>query len=239
MKTFGLIGYSLSHSFSPSYFASKFEREGILNSEYLPFELKQIDDFKRLLEDRSLSGLNVTIPYKEQVIPFLDELSETAQVVGAVNTIQFQEGKLIGHNTDVIGFERSIASLLNEDHKQAYILGTGGAAKAVEFALKRMNLAVQYVSRKASDIAIAYEDLKIQKGDVIVNSTPLGMYPKVDACPAIQYDQLDDSNVLFDLVYNPEITMFMQKGLDQGAQVKNGLEMLHGQAEAAWEIWNA
>ena len=238
MKTFGLIGYPLTHSFSPSYFAQKFEQEGIIDAEYLSFELENIETFKTLLSKTKIDGLNVTIPYKEEIIPFLDHLDETAAAVGAVNTIGFESEKCIGYNTDVIGFQESIKSLLSGIHKKAYILGTGGAAKAVKYALLSMGLEVQFVSRTPSSNAIAYESLKIKSGDVIVNTTPLGMYPKIDTCPAIDYDQLDASNILFDLVYNPHKTLFLDKGAAQGALTKNGLEMLYFQAEAAWKIWN-
>lgn len=246
-QLFGLIGYPLSHSFSKRYFAQKFEKAGITDKFYDLFPLENIDLFPQLLVNNpNFAGINVTIPYKEQVLPFLDEIEADAAAIGAVNTIKFQDGKLIGFNTDVYGFEQSLLPLLNQKYDsqqslKALVLGTGGASKAVVHALKKLNIEPVYVSRTAGDNQFIYSDLTkeiIEKHLIIVNTTPLGMSPNVDTCPNIPYEFLTENHLLYDLVYNPEITMFLQQGLDKKATIKNGLEMLHFQAEKAWEIWN-
>lgn len=248
MRVFGLIGYPLSHSFSVKYFAEKFSKENISNCVYQNFEIPSIDDFPLIISDNpDLWGLNVTIPYKEKVIPFLDELSLEAQNIGAVNTIQIirNQGKvkLIGHNTDCYGFHQSLKPLLQANHHKALILGTGGAAKAVEYVLKNLGLEVLYVSRNPEkNNELNYSDLEgdvFKKFKVIVNSTPLGMYPNVDDCPDIPYELLEKDNLLYDLIYNPAETKFMLQGAKKGAAVQNGLAMLQLQAEKAWEIWNS
>jgi shikimate dehydrogenase len=245
MQKYGLLGYPLGHSFSKNYFNQKFEAEKI-NAEYLNFEIPNIKNIKEVLkENPDLRGLNVTIPYKEQVIPFLDELDKDASVIGAVNVIKFAKGmfgkqKLIGFNSDIIGFKQSIAPLLTPKHRKALILGTGGASKAVFHGLKQLGVGSTLVSRKEKEFCITYEEItpEIMKSyTVIVNTTPLGMYPNINSCPNIPYDLLTPDHLLYDLLYNPDETLFMKKGKEKGAVVKNGLEMLLLQAFASWEIW--
>ena len=245
MKKYGLLGYPLGHSFSRNYFNQKFEAERI-DAEYLNFEIPEIKEIKNVIkENPELNGLNVTIPYKEQVIPYLDDLDEDARLIGAVNVIKFSKGlfgkvKLKGYNSDIIGFKQSIEPLLKEHHRKALILGTGGASKAVFQGLKQLGVASTFVSRKAKEYCITYEEITpkvMEQYTVIVNTTPLGMYPNVKACPDIPYDLLTSDHLLYDLLYNPDETLFMRKGKEKGAVVKNGLEMLLLQAFAAWEIW--
>ena len=245
MKKYGLLGYPLGHSFSRNYFNQKFEAERI-DAEYLNFEIPEIKEIKNVIkENPELNGLNVTIPYKEQVIPYLDDLDEDARLIGAVNVIKFSKGlfgkvKLKGYNSDIIGFKQSIEPLLKEHHRKALILGTGGASKAVFQGLKQLGVASTFVSRKAKEFCITYEEITpkvMEQYTVIVNTTPLGMYPNVNACPDIPYDLLTSDHLLYDLLYNPDETLFMRKGKEKGAVVKNGLEMLLLQAFAAWEIW--
>ena len=236
MITFGLIGKSLKHSFSTSYFNEKFYKEGV-DAEYLSFELENIQDFKTLINEKQLSGLNVTIPYKESIIPFLDELSNEAKIIGAVNTIQFINGKTIGHNTDFIGFSNSIKPLL-DGRKSALILGDGGAAKAVKYALDLLNIDFKTANRNTS---FDYLDITIQTTefyDIIINSTPLGTHPNTIEFPKIPYENLNSTHLLFDLIYNPSETKFLKYGKAKGATIKNGLEMLQIQAEESWNIWN-
>ncbi|WP_288205666.1 shikimate dehydrogenase [uncultured Parabacteroides sp.] len=245
MQKYGLLGYPLGHSFSKTYFNQKFEAEKI-NAQYVNFEIPNIKDIKTVLkENPDLKGLNVTIPYKEQVIPFLDDLDEDARLIGAVNVIKFTKGlfgrtKLIGYNSDIIGFKQSIEPFLNETHRKALILGTGGASKAVFQGLKQLGVGATLVSRKPKEHCITYEEITaktMEQYTVIVNTTPLGMFPNVDNCPNIPYDLLTPNHLLYDLLYNPDETLFMKKGKEKGAVVKNGLEMLLLQAFAAWEIW--
>ena len=245
MKKYGLLGYPLGHSFSRNYFNQKFEAERI-DAEYLNFEIPEIKEIKNVIkENPELNGLNVTIPYKEQVIPYLDDLDEDARLIGAVNVIKFSKGlfgkvKLKGYNSDIIGFKQSIEPLLKEHHRKALILGTGGASKAVFQGLKQLSVGATFVSRKAKEFCITYEEITpktMEQYTVIVNTTPLGMYPNVNACPDIPYDLLTSDHLLYDLLYNPDETLFMRKGKEKGAVVKNGLEMLLLQAFAAWEIW--
>ena len=245
MKKYGLLGYPLGHSFSRNYFNQKFEAERI-DAEYLNFEIPEIKEIKNVIkENPELNGLNVTIPYKEQVIPYLDDLDEDARLIGAVNVIKVSKGlfgkvKLKGYNSDIIGFKQSIEPLLKEHHRKALILGTGGASKAVFQGLKQLGVASTFVSRKAKEYCITYEEITpkvMEQYTVIVNTTPLGMYPNVNACPDIPYDLLTSDHLLYDLLYNPDETLFMRKGKEKGAVVKNGLEMLLLQAFAAWEIW--
>ncbi len=247
-KKLGLIGYPLTHSFSAKYFAEKFQNEGIEGFTYENFEIPKIEDFPEVIKNNpEIVGLNVTIPYKEQIIPYLDELDEEAKEIGAVNTVKVirtENGiKLKGYNTDIYGFRETLKPLLKMHHYKALILGTGGAAKAVEYVLKKIGLSVLYVSRNpASEKERSYEELNefaVKDFPVIVNSTPLGMHPKVDACPALPYDYLSEDNLLYDLIYNPAETLFMRKGAEKGAIVQNGLGMLKLQAEKAWEIWNS
>ncbi|MBK20689.1 MAG: shikimate dehydrogenase [Flavobacteriales bacterium] len=247
MKKLGLIGYPLTHSFSARYFADKFEREGIIGFSYGNFEIPKIEDFPEILKNNpDVIGFNVTIPYKEQIIPYLDELDEEAQEIGAVNTIKVlrtESGiKLKGYNTDIYGFRETLKPLLKMHHYKALILGTGGAAKAVEYVLRKIGLSVLYISRNPkSESERSYEDLNqfaVQDFPVIVNSTPIGMHPQIDDCPSIPYEHLNSNNLLYDLIYNPDQTLFMKKGAEQGAITQNGLGMLKLQAEKAWEIWN-
>lgn len=243
MKQFGLIGYPLSHSFSKGYFAEKFAKENIVDCKYDVFPLEKIEDFVELCNDKkNLIGLNVTIPYKEKIIPFLDELDETAANIGAVNTIKFSNGKKIGYNSDAYGFEMSLIPLLKQHHTKALILGTGGASKAVEYVLRKLGISFQYVSRNKNEKAISYEEVNeliIHNSKLIINTTPIGMYPNVNNAPEIPYNVITDKHLLYDLIYNPEETLFLKKGKEKGAQTKNGLEMLYLQAERSWEIWNS
>ncbi|CCZ47318.1 MAG TPA: shikimate dehydrogenase [Mediterranea massiliensis] len=247
MDKYGLIGYPLKHSFSISYFNEKFQSENI-DAEYVNFEIPRIEDFMEVVEENpNLRGLNVTIPYKEQVIPYLDELDKDTAKIGAVNVIKIipqgkGDVKLVGYNSDTIGFTRSIEPLLQSHHVKALILGTGGASKAVFHGLANLGIEATFVSRtKKSNDILTYQELTpeiMQEHTVIVNTTPLGMYPNVDACPDIPYDQLTPNHLLYDLLYNPHETLFMKKGMERGATVKNGLEMLLLQAFVSWEIWN-
>lgn len=242
---FGLIGYPLSHSFSEGYFSKKFVELGLAETYgYRNYPLAQIEDLPELLlKEPKFRGLNVTIPYKEAVIEYLDELSPGAAAVGAVNTILFSGSKRIGFNTDVIGFGNTLDTFLEKSGGPAHhalILGTGGAAKAVAWVLEQRNILFHYVSRKAGPNQLTYEDLDenlMEKTDLIVNTTPLGMSPRIDTCPNIPYHCLSPKHRLYDLVYNPEETLFLQRGREAGSATLNGLLMLHGQAEAAWSIW--
>ena len=244
MDKYGLIGYPLEHSFSRNYFNEKFRNERI-DAEYDNFEIPSIENLKEVLETTpNLRGLNVTIPYKEEVIRYLDELSPEARAIGAVNVIRVthkgSKTVLKGFNSDVIGFTRSIESMLEPLHRKALILGTGGAAKAVDYGLKSLGLGTLFVSRTARPGVITYNDVTpdlIRSHKVIVNCTPLGMYPHVDSCPPLPYEAMDSHTLLYDLLYNPDETLFMQKGRQQGAITKNGLEMLLLQAFASWEMW--
>ena len=244
MDKYGLIGYPLEHSFSRNYFNEKFRNERI-DAEYDNFEIPSIENFKEVLETTpNLRGLNVTIPYKEEVIRYLDELSPEARAIGAVNVIRVthkgSKTVLKGFNSDVIGFTRSIESMLEPLHRKALILGTGGAAKAVDYGLKSLGLGTLFVSRTARPGVITYNDVTpdlIRSHKVIGNCTPLGMYPHVDSCPPLPYEAMDSHTLLYDLLYNPDETLFMQKGRQQGAITKNGLEMLLLQAFASWEMW--
>ena len=247
MDKYGLIGYPLGHSFSVTYFNEKFQSENI-DAEYVNFEIPRIEDFPEVVtENINLCGLNVTIPYKEQVIPYLDELDPDTAKIGAVNVIKIiRQGKakvkLVGYNSDIIGFTQSIEPLLQPHHTKALLLGTGGASKAVFHGLANLGIESLYVSRSKRDAeTLTYADLTpevMAEHTIIVNCTPVGMYPKVDFCPDIPYEQLTPQHLLYDLLYNPNETLFMKKGRAQGATVKNGLEMLLLQAFAAWEIWH-
>lgn len=245
MDKYGLIGYPLGHSFSISYFNEKFQNEGI-DATYENFEIPDIKALPEVLDSNpELRGLNVTIPYKEKVISYLDSLSPEAREIGAVNVIKVEhKGKKIslkGYNSDVIGFTKSIEPLLERYHKKALILGTGGASKAIEYGLKSLGLETLKVSRSEKAGSIQYKQLKpedMKEYNVIVNCTPCGMYPHADECPALPYEGMDTHTLLYDLIYNPDETLFMKKGKEQGATVKNGLEMLLLQAFASWEFWN-
>lgn len=239
LRKFGLIGYPLSHSFSPGYFADKFEKLGIADCQYDLYPLDEISKVRSLL-DSGMEGINVTIPYKEQVIPYLDRLSEAAAAIGAVNTIKIVNGESVGYNTDVYGFELSLKKACKGGlPKKALILGSGGASKAVKYVLAKNDVECLIVSRSKGDIR--YEDIDekvMSEHQLVINTTPLGMYPNVDNCPDILYDSCGVNHVFYDLVYNPEKTLFLIKGAAKGAVVKNGLDMLELQAEKAWQIWN-
>ncbi|APD07765.1 shikimate dehydrogenase [Flavobacteriaceae bacterium UJ101] len=242
MNTYGLIGKNISYSFSENYFSEKFKRESISNTVYKNFDLQDISEFSQLLQNTTLKGLNVTIPYKELIIPFLDQLSPEAEKIKAVNVIKFDDGKLIGHNSDIYGFEQSFKEKLKPHHQKALILGTGGASKAIQYALQKNNIAFQIVSRKSSLETITYNQLTqelLSEYLVIINCTPLGTFPKIDQKPSIPYQFLTNHHYLYDLVYNPTETLFMKEGLKRNASVKNGLKMLELQAEKAWEIWHS
>ncbi len=241
---YGLIGYRLSHSFSKKYFSDKFAQERIVDSTYELFELEGIQEFPEVVKKHpELRGMNVTIPYKQQVMRYMDELDSSAKQVGAVNTIKFEGDKRIGYNTDYYGFKESLENWLGADSiRKALILGTGGASKAVKCVLYALEIEFLLVSREASAYAITYEELRknyhLKNFPLVINTTPLGMSPNTDSFPDIPYEQLYDSHYCYDLVYNPERTAFMQRAEARGAAVKNGLEMLHLQAEKSWEIWN-
>ena len=247
MIRYGLIGYPLSHSFSKQYFARKFAQENIDNTTYELFPLTNVEEFLGLIEQHPhLVGLNVTIPYKQQIIPFLDRLDPVAERIGAVNTIKIDptSGERVGYNSDYYGFKQSLEPWLSEKTmKQALVLGTGGASKAVICALQDLGVSCQYVSRHATPEAITYEalrsDFSLADFSIIVNTTPLGMSPHVDTAPDLNYNQLTAAQLCYDLVYNPEETLFMEQAAARGTSVKNGLEMLHRQAEKSWEIWNS
>jgi len=243
VKQLGLIGKPLSHSFSKAYFIKKFQLQGISGFQYHLYELQSIDEFLPLLKKfPNLIGLNVTIPYKREVIPFMHELSKEAQTIGAVNVIRIVSGKLLGYNSDYYGFQASLFNWLPVEWKgKALILGTGGASLAVIAVLQDRQIPFKLVSRHPGPDRItyrqAYQEKLIKTHKLIVNSTPLGMHPNIKTAPDLDYDDIGTDHYLFDLVYNPETTSFMAKGLKRGAQVKNGLEMLELQAEKSWEIW--
>ncbi|GHT35833.1 shikimate 5-dehydrogenase [Bacteroidia bacterium] len=247
MEKYGLLGYPLGHSFSKTFFNQKFKDEN-RDAEYVNFEIANIKELKNIIkENPNLRGLNVTLPYKTSVMPLLDEIDDDARFIGAVNVITFKKGsfgktKLKGYNSDIIGFKQSIAPLLNNTHRKALILGTGGSSKAVFQGLKQLGIASTFVSRTLHDFCITYEEISpktMEQYTLIVNTTPVGMYPHADECPNIPYDLLTPNHFLYDLLYNPDETLFMKKGKEMGgATVKNGLEMLLLQAFASWEMWN-
>lgn len=246
MDKYGLIGYPLGHSFSISYFNQKFADEGI-NAKYENFEISSIDQLEEVLATNpELRGLNVTIPYKEKVMAFLDSVSPEAQAIGAVNVIKVKhEGNSIilrGYNSDVIGFTQSIEPMIDPKwHKKALVLGTGGASKAISYGLSSLGLETVCVSRYQRPGTIMYEQITaevVKEYNVIVNCTPVGMYPHTEECPQLPYEAMDNHTILYDLIYNPDETLFMKRGREYGAQVKNGLEMLLLQAFASWEFWH-
>ncbi|MCD8202572.1 MAG: shikimate dehydrogenase [Prevotella sp.] len=245
MDKYGLIGFPLGHSFSKNYFNEKFQNENI-DAEYINFEISSIELLPEVLASNpELKGLNVTIPYKEKVISYLDVVSPEARAIGAVNLIRVEhkgnEVKLKGYNSDVIGFTKSIQPMLERFHKKALVLGTGGASKAVSYGLRSLGLETVSVSRFERPGTIQYERITpevVKEYNVIVNCTPVGMYPNIDECPKLPYDAIDDKNILYDVIYNPDKTLFMKKGMEHGATVKNGLEMLLLQAFANWKIWS-
>lgn len=251
-KRYGLIGFPLEHSFSPSYFKEKFSSENISDAEYKLFPLSNISELKDLIQNETtLLGLNVTIPYKESVIPYLDELSEEAKQIGAVNCIkiirkenEIESGrkiKLVGYNSDVYGFEKSLLPFLRSNLK-ALVLGSGGSSKAVIFVLKKLQIPSLLVSRSVTENALSYEQLDeeiMSSHRLIINTTPLGLFPNTENCPDIPYQHLNEQNILYDLIYNPEETEFMRRGKQKGAMAIGGLKMLQLQADKSWEIWNS
>lgn len=242
-RRFGLLGRNISYSFSKGYFTEKFSDEVFTGNSYENFDISEINNFTELVRNNpDLKGLNVTIPYKEQVIPFLDKLSKKAALIGAVNTIKFtKSGKLKGYNTDYYGFKKSLKPLLQPHHKKALILGTGGASKGVAFALDELNIPYIFVSREAKENIIDYDLINATTFDnfqIIINCTPVGTSPNTDASPNLQYDFFTDKHIAYDLIYNPAETQFLKKAKENGAIIKNGYDMLIFQAEKAWEIWN-
>lgn len=244
MKQYGLIGKTLGHSFSKSFFTEKFQNETI-EAQYDLFELPEISQFPCLIQQHTFYGLNVTIPYKETVIQYLDELDHIAKEIGAVNTIKFQRKNgrtsLKGYNTDIIGFTNSITPHLQKVHDKALILGTGGASKAIAFALEKLGIEYTFVSRNKQEGILTYHELTeeiIHQNKLIINCTPIGTFPNCDIAPSIPYKHITKEHFLYDLIYNPAKTLFCQMGEDKGAITLNGLEMLHGQAIASWTIWN-
>jgi shikimate dehydrogenase len=242
-RRFGLLGRNISYSFSKGYFTEKFNNEVFTGNSYENFDIADINDFTELVKNNpELKGLNVTIPYKEQVIPFLDKLSKKASLIGAVNTIKFtKKGKLKGYNTDYYGFKKSLEPLLEPHHKKALILGTGGASKGVAFALDELNIPYTFVSREAKENIIDYDLINATTFDnyqIIINCTPVGTSPNITACPNLPYEFFTEKHIAYDLIYNPEETQFLKNAKERGAVIKNGYDMLIFQAEKAWKIWN-
>ena len=243
MKTYGLLGKTLKHSFSKTYFTKKVQEQNITDCRYENFELASINELPQLLQSNpDIKGLNVTIPYKEDVLPFLDEQNEIVKTIKACNCIKISEGKLIGYNTDVIGFSDSLKKSIEPYHTHALILGTGGASKAVQYALAKLGIKWKLVSRNKADDVITYDEIGetvLKTHLLIINTSPLGMYPKMDEAPPIPYQFIAAQHLLFDLIYNPEETLFLKKGKERGACIENGAEMLILQAEESWRIWNS
>ncbi|TNE28101.1 MAG: shikimate dehydrogenase [Bacteroidetes bacterium] len=240
MRKFGLIGKSLGHSFSPSYFSTKFEKEGIIDASYSPFPLADISEIDVLLQSPEICGLNVTIPYKEAVIPYLYGLSQEAEKIGAVNTLAKVGNDWIGHNTDHVGFVRSIAPFLEPNDQKALILGTGGASKAIAYALDQKGIIYKHVSRTPTGDELPYEALSsiVPHVDMIINTTPLGTFPAITEHPPIDFHLLSEKHFVIDLIYNPTETALLKAAKQNGARILNGLSMLHEQAEESWRIWN-
>ncbi len=242
MRTYGLIGYPLSHSFSQQYFTQKFFDLGITDAEYFTFSIPAINDLNEIIATHpNLCGFNITIPYKKKVLSFLTHADETVTVLGACNCVHIKNGQLLGYNTDVIGFEKSLKPFLQPNHQKALILGTGGAAAAVAYVLGKLNIEFQFVSRDEGESNLSYEQLNdriINDHTLIVNTSPVGQYPNINEAPALPYDNIGTQHHLFDLIYNPNETSFLQNGRSRGATIQNGYEMLVLQAEASWDIWN-
>lgn len=245
MRKFGLIGYPLGHSFSKKYFSEKFAREGRSDCQFELYEFSQVTDFSNLiLQEKALEGLSVTIPYKEQIIPFLDALDPACKRIGAVNCIRIRDGKKVGFNTDYLGFKQSLQAWLGDSIPSALVLGTGGASKAVQQALRDLGVSYRVVSRSKQEGQLTYQDLSENKAwlenhPLIINTTPLGTFPQVEGIPELPLEQLNESHLVYDLVYNPPITRLMRECMDRGGKAKNGQDMLELQAEAAWSIWNS
>ncbi|CAN5118694.1 shikimate dehydrogenase [soil metagenome] len=242
MKTYGVIGYPLSHSFSKKYFTEKFRKENLSDCTFEVFEIPSIDDLAGLIQSQpGIIGCSVTIPYKEKIIPLLSQADEVVQKTGACNSIKIKDGKIIGFNTDIFGFEASLIKKLNTHHNDALILGRGGAAKAVAFVLEKLRINFTFVERIKKEDSLCYADLTediIAAHPLIINTTPLGMYPNIETCPDIPFTAVSPQHYLFDLTYNPDKTLFLQKGEHAGAAIQNGYEMLILQAEKSWELWN-
>ena len=241
-KRYGLVGKDIAYSFSRSYFAKKFQKEDISDCTYENFDLESIEDIQTILKSENLSGLNVTIPYKEAIIPYVDQLSEDAKIIGAVNTVRIlADGTTEGHNTDAYGFRAALLRQWNNHADKALILGTGGASKAVRYVLEQMNIEPLFVSRNPRAGQISYEQIDaslIESHKLIINCTPIGTHPKIDEAPQIPYDLINSGHFLFDLIYNPEETLFLAEGKKKGATLQNGYFMLEQQAEKSWNIWN-
>ncbi|PWH81542.1 shikimate dehydrogenase [Algibacter marinivivus] len=244
MNKLGLLGKNISYSFSRAYFKEKFETENINHTTYDNFDIENIELFPSIIKNtKGLKGLNVTIPYKEQVIPYLDKINKKAKAIGAVNTIKItKKGNLVGYNTDCYGFKKTLKPFIKPHHKKALILGTGGASKAIAYTLKEMGITYQYVSRTLSEgIGFSYNTLTetdVANHQIIINCTPLGTFPDIEECPNIPYVGISKKHILFDLIYNPEETKFLKHGKENQATIINGLGMLEFQAEKAWSIWN-
>jgi len=241
VKKYGLIGKSLSHSFSKQYFDKKFVADNISGASYTLFEIATIEDITAILDTDNLVGLNVTIPYKESVIEYLTQLDEVAAKVGAVNIIKLSQGKITGYNTDVYGFEESLKPLLEEQHNKALILGTGGASKAVTYVLDKLGILYQFVSTKKDSSYLQYDDISsdvLIDYKLIINTTPLGMFPDVNDTLLPNLEGIGNQHFIYDLIYNPSETKLLKEAKHKGAIIKNGLEMLQLQAEKNWEIWN-
>lgn len=241
MRQFGLLGKGIAYSFSKSYFTDKFKHENIIDCVYDVFDLKTIDEVDGLFELTDLIGFNVTIPYKQEIIPYLDELSPEAKAIGAVNTVLLCNGKKIGHNTDYFGFKKSLEPLLNEEHKKALILGFGGAAMAVAYSLSELDIPYRVVSRNPKDGDLSYDDLDetiMNEHQLIINCSPVGTFPNITQAPTIPYNYISRKHLLYDLIYNPSKTEFLRLGEEKGAIIQNGHEMLILQADKSWEIWN-
>lgn len=240
MNKFGLIGKNISYSFSKNYFEKKFETQNI-DAEYKNFDINAINELKNIIQKEQLKGLNITIPYKEAVLPYLDSIDQEAYKIGAVNTVKIVGQKLIGYNTDCLGFMKSLFPLLEKQHTQALVLGTGGASKAITHALNSLGIEFQQVSRSPRKNQFSYKNLTeeiIQNHPLIINCTPLGTSPNINDAPAIPYKYLNNRHLLYDLVYNPPLTTFLANGKKQGSKISNGQKMLEYQAEQAWNIWN-
>tara|TARA_B110000879_G_scaffold18631_1_gene22558 strand:- start:692 stop:1453 length:762 start_codon:yes stop_codon:yes gene_type:complete len=241
-KRYGLVGKDINYSFSRSYFAKKFQKEGIDNCIYENFDLESIDVIKTVLKMQNLGGLNVTTPYKEEILPYINHLTEDAKIIGAVNTVRIlADGTTEGHNTDSYGFKAALLRQWNGHAKKALILGTGGASKAVHYVLQQMNIEPLFVSRNPKEGQITYEQIDsvlMQSHKLIINCTPIGTHPNIDQAPQIPYNLIDSGHFLFDLIYNPEVTLFLAKGKKKGATIQNGHFMLERQAEKSWNIWN-
>ncbi len=238
-KVYGLIGKHLPHSFSPKYFNNKFDLQGLSHCNYKIFEYQDIAEVKSLKEDEAIAGINVTIPYKKLILPYLDEITDTAYEIGAVNTIKIEEGKWIGYNTDYLGFDDMLVSAIAENPSisRAVILGSGGASQAIQYALEQRKISFLILSRRGVYTYDTISDEVILGSDLIINTTPLGMYPDLDHCAPLNYDLISSRHSCIDLIYNPKKTLFLRKSEQQGAKIYNGLEMLISQAEHSWNIW--